>query len=189
MVSKPTGRPVGRPRKARSPPPSREEKLGRKFLSDGDRYAGALLDAMLMLEMGSERACAVGVAVWQVGIEADQQRVSTDGRVVTTWERERTKVGSSSATLEGRAATLRAKQRRIRSAAELIWRRAMMSAFMLVLGARARKAVESAIITRAESVGEGDFARRVMLPMLDAKFPPAPSPEFPGEIVSTTDAK
>ena len=188
MVSKPTGRPIGRPRKQRSPPPSREQKLAQKFLRDGDRYAVALLDAKLALEMESERACAVSVAVWQVGIEVDPPRVSDDGRIVTNWGRERTQKGAQAATLEGRAVTLRAKQRRTRSAAECIWRTAMASAFMLVLGARCNsEAARSAIVARAESVGEGEFARWFMLPMLAAKFSSNPSPEFPGKTVSTNE--
>jgi hypothetical protein len=126
-------------------------------------------------------------AAMEVGVEGNPQRFSGDGRVVTNWERELTKRGSTAATLRGREATLRAKQRRTRSADEGAWRAAMASAFMLVL--RGRKAAKSAIVARAESVGEGEYARCVMLPMLDEKFPPNPSPEFPGNIVSTHEAK
>ena len=187
MVSKPTGKPVGRPRKPRPPPPSHEQKLAQKFLRDGDRYAVALLDAMLALEMGSERACAMGIAAWQVGIEADTPRARADGRVVTSWERYRTQMGSLAATLRGKESTLRVKQRRARSAEEGAWRTAMASAFMLVLGARDPEAAKSAIIARAEFVGEGEFARHFMLPMLAAKFSPNPSPEFPGKIVTTSE--
>jgi hypothetical protein len=169
VVSKRTGRPVGRPRKPRPPSLSSEQKLIRKFLNDPDRHSVALLDAMLALEMGTEHACAKSIIVWQVGIERPPRR-SKAGRVVTNWERRHTKGGARAATLEGRVATLRAKRGRIRSGEEVLWRTAMASAFMLVLGARDPDAVKTAIIRRAESVGEGDFARRVMLPMLTAKF-------------------
>ena len=190
MVSKPTGKPVGRPLKPRLPPPSREQKLARKFLKDPDSYAGALLGAMLALEMGSKRACAMGIGAMEVGVEGNPQRVSGDGRVVTNWELGRTIRGSRAGTLEGRASTLRVKQGRIRSAEEGRWRTAMVSAFMFVLRARCdSEAVKSIIVACAESVGEGDFARRVMLPMLAAKFPLNPSPEFPGKIVSTNEAE
>ena len=190
VVSKRTGKPVGRPRKPRLPPPSREQKLARKFLKDPDGYAGALLDAMLALRMGSERACAMGIAAMVVGVEGNPQRVSGDGRVITNWELGRTIRGSKAGTLEGRASTLRVKQGRIRSAEESRWRTTMASAFMLVLCARCdSEAVRSTIVARAESVGEDDFARRVMLPMLAAKFPLNPSPEFPGKIVSTNEAE
>jgi hypothetical protein len=189
LVSKRTGRPVGRPRKPQPPPPSREQKLARKFLRDADRYAVALLDAMLALEVGSQRACAMGVAAWQVGIEGDPPRVSNDGLVVANWERRRTRTGSLAATLRGRESTLRAKQRRTGSAEERAWRTAMASAFMIVLGAHGWVAAKPPIVARAESVGEGKFARCVMLPMLAAKFSSNPSPEFPGKIVSTRDAR
>jgi hypothetical protein len=139
--------------------------------------------------MGSERACAMGIAAWQVGIEGDAPWVSGDGRVVTNWERSRTKAGSMAATLRGRESTLRVKRRRARSAEECAWRTVMSSTFMLVLRAREREAAKSAIIARAESVGEGEFARCVMLPMLDAKFSPNPSPEYPGKIVTTNEAE
>jgi len=188
VVSKPTGRPIGRPRKSRPLPPPREQKLAQKFLRDADCHAVAFLDAKLALEMGSKRACAMGIAAWQVGIEGDPPRVSDDGRVITNWELERTIRGAKAGTREGRASTLRVKQGRIRSAEEGRWRTAMASAFVLVLCARRdSEAVRSAIIERAESVNEGDFARRVMLPMLKEKFSPNPSPEFPGKIVSTNE--
>ena len=184
VVSKRTGSPVGRPCKPRPPPLSREQKLARKFLKDADRYGVALLDAMLALEIGTERACAMGITVWQVGIERAPRR-SRAGRVVTNWESGRTKKGARAATLEGRAATLRVKQGRIRSAEEGRWRAAMASAFMLVLGARDTEAGKTVIIRRAESVGEGEFASRVILPMFAAK---SSSPEFLGNFVSTHDA-
>jgi hypothetical protein len=190
VVSKPTGRPVGRPRKPRSPLPSREQKLAQKFLRDGDRYADALLDAKLALEMGSERACAMGIAATEVGVEGNPQRVSGDGRVITNWELGRTIRGAKAGTLEGRASTLRVKQGRVHSAEEGRWRTAMASAFMLVLGARRdSEAVRSAIVARAESVGEGEFARWFMLPMLAAKFSSSPSPEFPSNFVSTNEVE
>ena len=62
----------------------------------------------------------------------------------------------------GKNRTLRVKQRRARSAEEGAWRAAMASAFMLVLGARDPEAAKSAIIARAEFVGEGEFARRAV---------------------------
>jgi hypothetical protein len=182
MTTKPTGRPVGRPRKPRPPRRPRVGRPAQPFLEDPDRYAIALLDAMLALEMGSARACAMGVAVWQVGSQADPPRVLA-GRVVTNWERRRTRKNSTAGTLEGRAVTLRTKQRRSCTEQEGRWRVAMAKAFTLVLRARDPAAVKLAILAHAISIGEGEFAGRVMLPMLDAKFS---SPEFPPNFVSTT---
>ena len=55
---------------------------------------------------------------------------------------------------------------------------------MLVLGARNCATAKQAILRRAETVGESEFARTVMWPMVDANF--RALPEFPGNFVSTT---
>ena len=186
MVSKRTGRPVGRPRKLRPPRRPRAGRPLRVFLQDADRYAVALLDAMLAIELGPERACALAIAAWEVGIEGNPPLV-LPGQVSTNWERRRTKMGANAATLEGRAATLRGKQRcRPRDPQDVIWRRAMGAAFMLVLQARDPETARPVILQRAESVGEGEYARRKMLPMLYAKFSP---PEFPGNFISRRQAR
>ena len=189
MVTKPTGKPVGRPRKPRPPRRVRAGRPTLPFRNDPDRYAVALLDAMLALEMGTGRACAIGIAAWQVGIEGDAPRVSDDGRIVKNWERERTKRGSLAGTLEGRALTLRSKQRRCRSADESQWRKAIASAFMLALRAPDRGASKRTILERADGVGEREFARRVMVQMLEEKLLPTPSPEFPSNFVSRPKAR
>jgi GAF domain-containing protein len=89
MVTKPTGKPVGRPRKPRPPRRACAGRPTLPFRNDPDRYAVALLDAMLALEMGSERACAMGIAALQVGIEAGSRRILNE-RVVTNWHRKHT---------------------------------------------------------------------------------------------------
>jgi hypothetical protein len=184
MATGRTGRPVGRPRKKRQPPLTAEQKRTREFLKDPDRYAVALLNALVALGYGSERACALAIVVWEIGVEAAAPLPSESGLVVTNWWREKTRTGSRAASLRGRETTLRAKRRRLRSRAEILWIRVMASAFMLVLRARDRAAAEREILRRAECVGEGEFARTVMLPMLDAKSGSLP-PEFPSKSVST----
>ena len=153
MVSKPTGRPVGRPRKPKRPRRPQAGRPPQTFRNDPDRYAVALLDAMLALELGSERACALGIAVWQVGIEATPRQIVSDRHVLTSWLRKPTRTGALAATLEGRALTLRSKQRRRCSGEDGAWRTAMASSFMLVLGACNLESVKSTILARAESVG------------------------------------
>ena len=101
MVTKPTGKPVGRPRKPRPPRRARAGRPTLPFRKDPDCYAVALLDAMLALEMGSERACAMGIAALQVGTETGSRRI-LNGRVVTNWHRKHTRPGSMAATLRGR---------------------------------------------------------------------------------------
>ena len=192
MITPSTGRPRGRPRKPRPP---RHPRVGRPrldFCNDPDRYAIALLDAMLALEMaGSERACALAVATWVVGLEAQPPQGSPPG--LTTWVRRRkasrprldTRAGTTAGTLDGKAATLRIKQRRCRSVTEAGWRKAMASAFMLVFGARDQEVVKPIILQRAAAVGEGGFAKRVVWSMVDAKFSLL---EFSTNSVSTAEA-
>ena len=209
MVTKPTGRPRGRPRKPR-PPPRPAHRPRQEFRDDPDRYAIALLDAILALEMGSERTCAIAVTTWLVGLQVDNPRPSDGlfggrgrrrrqyppGLIVTYWRwldptpdrngrlrisHPDTRNGANTATLRGKAATLRIKQRRCRSAVEEHWRKVMASAFMLAIGARDPEAVKPEIVQRAASVGEGAFALYVMLPMVDAKFS---LPEFSASFVS-----
>lgn len=188
MVTTPTGRRVGRPRKPRPPPPSREQKLARKFLHDPDRFGVALLDAMLALEMGSERACATATAAILIGIEGEPPRLSAEhpGLIITNWERYVTRKGATSGTLEGRASTLRVKQNRYRSTAEMTWRRNMASALKLAIGARDPQATIAAVFERVCASGEPEPVRAllILLRMIGAKS----LPEFPGKIVSTSEA-
>ena len=138
---------------------------------------------MLALEMGTERECSIAVAAWEVGVPLQEQRGGWTG-----WALKPTRLGATAATLEGRAATLRGKQRRVpRSLEEVTWRRAMGSAFMLVLGARDRAATKKEILRHAETVGEGESARAVLWRMVDAKF--GALPEFPTNFVSTHEAE
>jgi hypothetical protein len=139
------------------------------FQEDSDRYAVALLDAMLALEMGSERGCAVAVATWLVGVEFyGPHRPSAFA--VTGWAINRTEARASAGTLEGKAATLRIKQRRCRSPAEGHWRKVMAEAFMLTIGARDQAAAKAAVLQRAGTIGEAEFALTVLWPMIDARF-------------------
>jgi len=181
MASKPTGRPRGRPRKPAGPKPQR--RVGRpeiEFRQNRYRYAVALLDAMLALDMASKRACAKAVAVWLVGIEGDTERSSSDRRhVVTNWLQKPTLLGARAGTVDGCAATLREKQRRYRSPGEATWRRHMASAFMIVLGGRDRERCKAAVLERCQRIGEGKFAYKVLWPMIDAKIDAKTGAETP----------
>jgi hypothetical protein len=175
MVTKRTGRPPGRPRKARPP---RRPKAGRPpqgFRHDPDRYAIGLLDAMLALGKGSRFDCARAVAVWLVGLEADEQHVSAEhpGLMVTNWWADHTRPGATAATVKGKAHTLLKKQRRRSGPFERHWREMMAQAFDMVIRARDREAaakLKPIVFQMAAAVGEGEFADRVMLRMMDAKF-------------------
>lgn len=160
MASKRTGRPVGRPRKPRPPRRAHAGRPPQNFVRDDpDRYAVALDDALLAFELASERACASALAAQLLAVLKTRKPTPTTG-------------------LEGLAVTLRSKQRRCRSAEEGHWRAVMASCFMLVLGARNQEAVRLVILARAKSIGEGEFAGGVLLPMLAAKFAQTSVPEF-----------
>jgi hypothetical protein len=171
VVTKRTGRPPGRPRKPRPPRRSKPGRPPQDFRHDPDRYAIALLDAMLVLEMGSRFDCARAVAVWLVGWEAAEQRASVEhpGFVVTNWRAKPTRPGAAAATVKGKALTLLQKQSRPAD-----FRREMLAqAFDLVLRARNREATAKLapiVFQMAAMVGEGEFGARVMVPMMIAKF-------------------
>jgi hypothetical protein len=154
-----------------------ERGVGRPRLplnKDPDRYAVALLDAMLSLRFGSERACALAVATLVVGLEGGVERLSPDGRhVITNWEKNKTLKGATAGTLEGCAATLREKRRRYRSNADVHWRTAMSAAFRVVL-TNPPNAKKFALLA-TETVGQGDFCRCVLFKMIDARI----SDQFP----------
>jgi hypothetical protein len=146
-------------------------------LRDPDRYPVTLLDAMIELEMGSERACALGIIVQEVGWRGRPPEPSSKypGLVVTNW-RQKTKPGvSKPATIAGRAATLREKRRRAPTDSKLPagrWRRAMVWCFRVVLAARDRDSAKAAVTYWTILIGEGEFARNVLYKMIDAKFSP-----------------
>ena len=181
MVSKPTGKPVGRPRKPRPPPPSHEQKLARKFLKDPDRYGVALLDAMLALEMGSERACAMGIAA-MAGRHRRRATTAVAGAMGGS-----SPIGNGSAPRKGSGpgrwragqSTLRVKQGRIRSAEEGRWRTAMAIRFHARASAPViRRPEVRHRCVRGKWSAKASFARRVMLPMFAAKFPLTRRPNF-----------
>jgi hypothetical protein len=177
VVTKRTGRPPGRPRKARPPRRPKAGRPPRGFRHDPDRYAVALLDAFLALEMGSRFACARAVAVWFVGLEADEQHKSAEhpGLMVASWRANRTRRDATAATVKGKAQTLLEKERRRSGLFEQNWRALMAQAFDMILRVRDREAAAKAnlmpvVFQLAAAAGEGEFAARVMLPMLAGKF-------------------
>lgn len=180
MVTKPTGRPRGRPPKARPPPSTVRRKVGRPplaLVADPDRYAIGLLDGMLALRRGSERDCSLAVVVWFIGVEGNEPKLIERAKgvfVLTNWKADRdrphTRPGANAATLDGRAATLRRKRRRYRKSVDLGWRSAMGSAFQIVLACPDPVAAKRLAILAASVAGEEEFAREKLWPMIDARF-------------------
>jgi hypothetical protein len=174
VVSPRTGRPVGRPRKPK-PKPKPHGRPRYDFLSDSDRFPVTLLDAMIELGMGSERACALGIIVQEVGWPGRPPEPSSKypGLIVTNWRRE-TKPGvSKPKTIAGRAATLREKRRCAPTDPTLRrWRRVMVQCFKVVLAARDPGSAKAAVMYWASLIGECVFAREVLCKMIDVKFSP-----------------
>jgi hypothetical protein len=136
-----------------------------------------LLDAMVALEIGSERACALGIIVQEVGWPGRRPEPSSKypGLIVTNW-RQQTKPGvSKPATIAGRAATLREKRRRAppdpKSPAG-DWRRAMCCCFAALLVATEAERAKATVAHYSGLIGEDVFAREVLFKMIDAKFSP-----------------
>lgn len=132
---------------------------------------------MLALKMGERFDCARAVAVWLVGLEGDEQHESVEypGLVVTNWWANCTRRGATAATVKGKAQTLLEKERRRSGLFEQNWRALMAQAFDIILRARNREAAAAAklmpvVFQLAAAAGEGEFAARVMLPMLAGKF-------------------
>lgn len=167
MASPRTGRPRGRPRKPK-PPARPRGNQPYDFFRDPDRYAIALLDVLLADGAGSARDLSFAIAAWQVGIEAESPSgAKHPGLVATHWLTKRTIPGARAATLEGRAATLRQKQaRKTIPTAQAEWRTTMASCFNIVFGARDRARAQAAVLERAATVGEQDFAWLVLCPMI-----------------------
>jgi hypothetical protein len=81
---------------------------------------------------------------------------------------------------------LRQKRSRCGSPQEAVWRTAMASAFMIVIGARDPETAKPVILQRATSVGERHYAEHKMLRMLMRKFAPSETlPEFLAKTPST----
>ena len=141
-----------------------------RLINDSDKYVVACIDGLMALDFGVEHACAMGVAALLVGITGEADRF--DGRhVVTNWERYRTRAAPQMpATLEGLVSTFRDKRRRYRAADDLRWRTAMGAAFQAVFALTDQQQAKRAALIAAMTVGEAEFARAKLWPMIDARF-------------------
>jgi hypothetical protein len=136
------------------------------WTKDPHRYAVALLDALLAFEMASERQCALLAAAIMLGERVE--KISLDalnrhpGMIGEAYDKAFGS-GESTATFEGRAATLRQKYRAKCNPATAQWRIAMAGIFMLVIGAKDREKVKREALARAAEIGEEVFVRDVLL--------------------------
>jgi hypothetical protein len=135
------------------------------WTADPDRYAVALLDALLAFEMASERQCALLAAAMMLGARAE---ISIDalryqpGMIGEAYDKI-FESGQSTASFEGRAASLRQKYRTKLDPAAAKWRIGMAGIFMLVIAAKDRERVRCEAVKRAVAIGEEAFVRDVLL--------------------------
>jgi hypothetical protein len=169
MVTKRTGRPRGRPRKPARPRLA-HGRPKKSLRNDPDRFEIALLDAMLALGLGSERACAAAIVTNLIGVELEAPKLVTkSGRsyVATSWRG--TQPGAQAGTLEGRIATLRGKRRDYQSEADLYWRMAMSAAFNAAIAIPDKAQAERVALHAATMAGEEcEYAR--LLQLIAARF-------------------
>jgi len=165
MVTKRTGNPRGRPPKPM--PPRRDRGRPTKFFSirnDPARFQIAMLDAMLALQWGSERACAAAIVAYLISFEASPPELRADGYVVTRWRG--TKPGAA-ATIDGRVATLREKRRTYHSGSDLAWREAMGAAYQAVLMLPNKDQAKHVALAAAQMAGEKGTH---LSELIDARF-------------------
>jgi hypothetical protein len=157
MVSPQTGRPRGRP--------------PYDFLRDPERYAIPFIDALLT--HGTSETDAFKIAAAQiVGIPLGCRTVGPRQKRGRGLVRAGLLVNYdyASTTIVGKADTLRRKFKRPISPEEHVWRLAMGRAFLLATRAKDLDRCASKINELAEAVGEAQYARAVLLPLLAAKF-------------------
>ena len=180
MVTKPTGRPRGRPAKAPTPKKARG-RPSIPFLSHPDRYLVAMMDAHAMINDTSKRKAATFIAAMQVGNEVGVPpefavncppgfvpigwgpRVSNAATLVNT------KPGAVAGSIDGRAATLREVARESRSDPDAVrWRINMASVFFVVHSPLAlRPYAKDCVLMLAAQIGETAVAINHILPMID----------------------
>lgn len=157
----------GRPPKPKGPPKQR----GRKAVAihrDEDRRAVALTEALLMMGVASsENAACEAVAPLRIGIEVGAEHAITqDGLIRTSWAKRSGR--GVAATFEGYAATLRGKRSKYSDPTSMQWLQPMARAFVVALTGRGANA-KNAARALASSVGEREFAERVLFAMIDAR--------------------
>lgn len=179
MVSRPTGRPHGRPKKERPP----KAPVGRPKIpltADHDRYSIALLGALTKHLGLDARPAARLAAAFIYGIKVEpghndwkfaqlsELAKMTPGAIAIQFGRDKSHLASTT-TLEGRADTLREKLRRPQSGSAAEWLRLMTDATALTLTAE-RAARHHIVAHLAKLAGEGAFYDAVLRPAIDAKL-------------------
>lgn len=153
MATPKTGRPEGRPCKP--------------FMADPDRYLIALAQSFIAegapANVAYRTVSAFAVSDMAI-IDADPGHVAFQKRVFP----------GAPASPFSRDSTLRKKANSPeRTAADLAWIDIMATLFRVARNAREESAARCFISTSASAIGETEFAKNVLLPMLEAKFLPS----------------
>lgn len=184
MVTKRTGRPMGRPKKPRENAPKKDRgRPSVPFRQDPDRYLIAMVEAHAIVNRTSERQAAEAIAALQIGnevqIPSEIMNGCPPGYIAVGWGPAHapkaddsfinTKPGSSAATITGRAATLRQKLRESRKDIDNNhWRTNMAVAFALAMSPiKKAQEVKDIVMVLTAAIGETEAALNTILPMID----------------------
>jgi hypothetical protein len=165
MATPKTGNPRGRPH-------------GRKhFREDPERFAIPFTDALVAMGVSEDAAFKIAatqivgkvVDVQTVRPQRKRRRGAVPAGVLVSYERNN-RPNAPTTTINGKAATLRQKAKRMVTAEELGWRLAMARAFMLALKGFDHQRCAAEIMRLAANAGEAGYSRAVLLPLLSARF-------------------
>ena len=162
MVTKPTGRPRGRPKKEK--PEKQRREVGRPAVPiwfDEDRYRIALHLVLTTLQKADNAPAARLVVALTECLEIEPNNDCGFVRF------EQVRRPGAAATVAGRSSTIRGKARRNRTELEAYWLHHMTSAMALAFGAK-NVLAKYKIIQHADAIGEKQFAIEFLIPIADA---------------------
>jgi hypothetical protein len=165
MATPKTGNPIGRPRGRRH------------FRDDPERFAIPFTDALVAFGVSADAAFKIAAAqivgkvvdCQKVGPRRKRRRGAVPAGVLVGYERDN-RPGGPTTTINGKAATLRQKAKRMVTVEEVEWRLAMARAFMLALKGLDHQRCAEQIKGLAAYAGEAGYAQAVLLPLLRARF-------------------
>jgi hypothetical protein len=189
LVKRTRNQNAAKPKKLRGNPIS--------FYEDPDRYHIALYmylcgefqndksDSTFIAVKNTKRESALAVAAWTVGknVAPTDEAIAAcpDGHFVRSWPLDglNTKVGIKAGTIQGRADTIRKKERKYsRDIDALRWLLFMSKAFGHALSPdRNTEKRKNQVLLHAEAVNELDYALREMIPMCESAIVPAGYPQ------------
>ena len=157
MATPKTGKPKGRP--------------SLSWIDDPDRYAIALAEG-LMLSRGESERVAFDTAVALTSGQECESSKKPRGKRPPDWVKSAFRIPVM-VSISGRSSTLRKKANgKVLTHEEANWRKSMTLAFALVFAGKDFDRCSEKIIELTCAIGEDEYGRNVLLPMLDARLRP-----------------